>query len=202
MTRSARQMIELAEELSVDNCSVCKARPNRTAKVLALLREDNICLAGEEWSFHSPHSSLHRTNSLARSNKILFVTSTGIRMLNYEADTFFLGRVRDKLKPLMRSPFALSLLRGCESWVRSFIVWVLGIYLGIQMCRSSYCEQIVWVTVPCGTMSRHRSGSRWDDFQSATVSTTFLSFLALTYREFHSDRAGENRKSSAVRTYP
>ena len=122
--------------------------------------QEIICFAGEDWWFHNPHSNRHLMESFAKSNRVLFVNSTGIRMPDLKSDRFFWRRVFNKLKSFLRylkkadanlyvlTPLALPLIKGKERAIGIVNKALLIVQMRIIIFMLRMKRPVIWVTAP------------------------------------------------------
>lgn len=126
----------------------------------AQLKDENIlCFAGEDWWFHNPHSNYHLMCEFAKTNKVLFVNSIGIRVPSTQ-DKMFLKRVMNKLKSMFKflkkagpalwvfTPIALPPFQGKEKWIERFNLFILKAQFYFVMKFLGFKRPVLWVTSP------------------------------------------------------
>ena len=124
------------------------------------LRNQNIiCLAGEDWWFHNPHSNLHIMKALATDNRILFVNSPGIRMPDFKKDKFAYKRVFKKLQSFARfvrkaqeniwvfTPLAIPVIPRYQKAISRLNTAMLLFQVRVLMRWLKLRDPILWVTV-------------------------------------------------------
>lgn len=123
----------------------------------ALSGESIVCFAGEDWWYHHPHSKNHILKRLAKSNKVLFISSIGMG-LPKASNPDFLLKIGRKLKSYRRwlkkapeglhvlTPFSLPFYESL--FARRLNRFVLGLQIRIAMLVCKIKNPIVWVAIP------------------------------------------------------
>ncbi|MBI4597721.1 MAG: hypothetical protein HY737_04880 [Candidatus Omnitrophica bacterium] len=127
---------------------------------MALIGEDIVCFAGEDWWYHNPHSNFHLMKAFAAQNRVLFVNSIGVAAPSPRQGRVFWKKLFRKLGSLTRylrrspegilvlTPIALPML---GRW-RARITWVNTVLLLIQLRVLLWAlrmrRPILWVTLP------------------------------------------------------
>jgi glycosyltransferase involved in cell wall biosynthesis len=122
--------------------------------------QDILCFAGEDWWMHNPHSNLHLMQSFSKANRILYVSSIGVKAVNVGGDKFLLKKVLKKLKSFGRyfkearknifvlTPFALPVLKGREERIRRWNNALLHLQVSWALKRLRMDSYIEWVCSP------------------------------------------------------
>jgi glycosyltransferase involved in cell wall biosynthesis len=122
--------------------------------------ESIVCLAGEDWWYHNPHSNLHLMKAWAAENRILFVNSIGLRMPSFTKDRSSWKRVLGKLKSLLiflrraepniyvLTPIALPMIPSVRALVRAVNKVLLVVQLKLVMTALGFRRPVLWASLP------------------------------------------------------
>lgn len=124
------------------------------------MKHDIICFAGEDYWYHNPHSNKHIMESLAKSRKVLFVNSIGVRMPDIKSDKQAWKRILAKLASLLRylrrakknlyvlTPIALPFFAGKEAKIRKINKRLLAWQVNWVSKLLRLKPAVYWVCVP------------------------------------------------------
>lgn len=116
-----------------------------------------VCLGGEDWWYHHPHSKTHLLKRLARSNRVLFVNSISMGLPRVSSPDFFL-KIRRKLgsyaRFLRRTPEGILVLTPLvipvfrSPAIRCLNRRLLASQLRWVLRRYGFSRPLLWIAIP------------------------------------------------------
>ncbi len=118
-----------------------------------------VCLGGEDWWYHHPHSKYHLLKRFATANKVLFVNSITMGLPNVSNPDFFL-KIRRKFRSYLRwlrfAPEGLWVMTPVNlpsyhsHMMRRMNRILVLVQLRLAMLLLGMSRPVLWIAIPSG----------------------------------------------------